>query len=538
MLSLSFAMVNQSFRYQSTAGLFADDYDLLFDPARISEIQGSRLWTNLSNFVSSYEYDFSNGSVPYILLGGTTNFGKVYPGLIYDRSNDKHSMITGLHDVYGNDIYGNAKVTTIDWNDLDNNGIFDQRLVSNRTASAFDYTQLNDMYLAAGIKLTNLRLGLGFLHNEYKDIFTTPGNNFTFDTTAEDLTTSTTTFAAHGGFGGDDVYNYGNNTATFSGWLDKEKMRYGLSASYDMYTSADKAIILGDSAIHSAPADTTTFHTAVHVLDSINTPQSGSEIDVKLAAFYNYNEKAQGRFYLGIYTGSYNLSSSGLEYFHNGRLNHMNTTYTWDTTNTWTRPSGGGNEKGINLGTKQLFTVSDRLKFGIGLLFSTGTYYDSTASKDTSVAVRVFDNNNGIPDPNDYVRTTWSSETWMNRLTGKTFEVSIPVGVEFYLAQPLVFRLGAEHTYTINDYTTIDNQIQYEPQRVRTVDGIGTVTETIIDPGAAPIGSLEYHYDKIPLTNYYYGIGWAVTSNLQVDLMGFAKLTDLTNWRLSATLKF
>jgi hypothetical protein len=537
MLSLSFAMVNQSFRYQSTAGLFADDYDLLFDPARITEIQGSRLWTNLSNYVSTYEYDFSNSSQPYILLGGTTNLGKFYPALIYDRSNHKQALPTGLYDVNGYQIYGNAKLTTIDWNDVDNNGIYDQRLVSNRTATAFDYSQINDMYLAAGVKLDAMRLGLGFMHQEYKDIATNPNRNFTFDTTAEDLTTSTTTFEAHGGFAGDNIFNYGDNLVAFSGWMDKEKMRFGLYASFDMWNQVTKYAQIGDTAIHTNPADTTVFHIAANIFDSTNAPESGNELNLKLSAFDNYNDKAQGRFYLGIYTGSYNWGGSAMDYYHNGRVNFF-TTYTWDTTNTWTRTSGGGNHKGIELGTKQLFTLSDRLKFGIGLLFETGTYYDSTASKDTSVAVQVFDNNNGIPDPNDYVRTTWSSETWMNRTTGKIFNVTVPVGLEFYLAQPVVFRLGAEHEYNIDDYTTVKDQIQYEPQRVRTVDGTGTVTETIIDPGPAPIGSLESHYDKTPMTNYYYGIGWSVTPNLQIDLMGFSKLTDLTNWRLSATLKF
>ena len=39
MLSLSFGLVTESFRYQSTAQLWEDDYDLLFDPARIPEIE-------------------------------------------------------------------------------------------------------------------------------------------------------------------------------------------------------------------------------------------------------------------------------------------------------------------------------------------------------------------------------------------------------------------------------------------------------------------------------------------------------------------
>jgi len=96
MLSLSFGLITESFRYQSTARLWEDDYDLLFDPARIPEIEGSRLWTSLSNFVTGSEELFSNGSVPYFLIGGTKNFGNYYPGLVLDLTSDKDALDTGL----------------------------------------------------------------------------------------------------------------------------------------------------------------------------------------------------------------------------------------------------------------------------------------------------------------------------------------------------------------------------------------------------------------------------------------------------------
>jgi hypothetical protein len=80
--SLSFGLVTESFRYQSTAGLFQDDYDLLFDPARIPEISGARLWTSLSNFVTGDEELFSGGSEPYIIIGGVAGLGNYYPQVL------------------------------------------------------------------------------------------------------------------------------------------------------------------------------------------------------------------------------------------------------------------------------------------------------------------------------------------------------------------------------------------------------------------------------------------------------------------------
>jgi hypothetical protein len=172
-------------------------------------------------------------------------------------------------------------------------------------------------------------------------------------------------------------------------------------------------------------------------------------------------------------------------------------------------------------------------------MFTNLSVFDSTLAKDTTVSITVYDDNDGISfDPDDYVRTVWASETWMTKITGTTRTIELPLGVEFNLFPQLGFRLGARHTYTMDDITTVMELIQYEPQRTRTVDGTGTVIEDMIDPGPEPIGSDETHRVNTPHTDYFYGIGWQVTDNLQIDIMGFSELTDLSNWRISATLKF
>lgn len=537
MLSLSFGLVYESFRYQSTAGLFEDDYDLLFDPARICEIQGSRLWTSLSNFVTGNEYLFSNGSVPYVLVGGTTNIGKFYPGMVYDQSVTKTAEATGLIDPNGNQIYGDGKVTTIDWDDRDNNGIYDWRSIETETRSAYDLTKDNNFFIGFGYKMENLRLGLGYLRVNYMNTFTDPINNFTYDYSEEDLTTDTT-LINRAKSSGDDNFNYGENDLLFSIWKDMDKMSVGLLAGFGLLGYSDKANILGDSVIFTNPADTTTSYMRANMLDSLNQPQSGNIITVNLRAFYNYNENAQGRYYLGFFMQSLNYADDAIDYYYRTREDIM-TDFTWDTTNTITYYDGSSNIKGLHLGTKQLFTVSERLKLGFGLLLTTSSVFDSTLARDTTVARRVYDDNDGISfDPDDYVQTTWSSQTWMTKTTGKSIDIAIPVGIEFYLFQPLVLRFGAQHTYTMDDYTTVTELVQYEPERTRTVDGTGTVTEDIVDPNPEPIGSDETHKENTPQTNYFYGIGWKVNDNLQIDLMGFSELTDLSNWRISATLKF
>ncbi len=537
-LSLSFGLVPQSFRYQSTAGLFEDDYDLLFDPARICEINGSRVWTSLSNLVTGDEELFSNGSVPYILVGGTTNFGKFYPGFIYDHSVDRTALLTGLTDPNGNPIYGDGKLTTIDWNDNDNNGIYDQRTIETETRSAYEEIKDNNMFLGFGYKLDKIRLGLGYLRASNKVINTDPVNNFTYDYTEEDLTTNTITLINRAKFSGDNHYNYDENDILVSIWRDMDKMSIGLLAGFGLLGYGEKANILGDSTIYTNPADTNVFYTRANIFDSISQKQSGNLITVNLRAFYNYNENTQGRFYLGFFNQSLGYGDDAKDYYFKTRENIM-AQFTWDTINTVTYYDGSSNIKGIQLGTKQLFKISERFRFGFGIMSNAIFTFDSTLTKDTTVTRTVYNDNDGVSfDPDDYVQTIWSSETWMTKITGKSYSVAFPVGIEFNLFPQFVLRLGAQHTYSMDDYTTVTELVQYEPQRTRTVDGTGTVVEDLIDPGPEPIGSDETHKVNKPQTDYFYGVGWQVTDNLQIDIMGFSELTDLANWRISATLKF
>jgi hypothetical protein len=536
--SLSFGLVDNSFRYQSTAMMFEDDYDLIFDPARICQIDGARLWTSLSNFVTSDENLFSDNAVPYILVGGTKPFGKVYPALVYDRSSDKYAMPTGLYSPMGYEMYGDAELTEINWNDLDNNGEYDQRTVETVTRSAFDAINENDIYFGVGYKMDNIRLGLGVDHYAYDATTTSPVYNYTYDYIEENIDPSLVTFQQTAQSSGDMKDTYGYNEFVLSGWKDSENMSLGLAFYYGMGSMNNSRKVTGDSALFTDPSDPTTFYTTVDWYDTLDAPRSGNNMDAEFKVFYDYNENAQGRFYLHLGMGSWSYGDNAQGLFYSTREDIYND-FTWNTLTDYAYYDGSYSEKGWGIGTKQLFNLTERLKFGFGFEFDNDNYSDSTTVLDTIVEVTTYDDNDGIVvDPDDYVATTWSSETWMTRRTGSSMTINLPVGLEFNIANPVVLRLGAMHTWFVDDYTTVHNLIQYEPQRTRTVDGTGAVTETLDDPGSQPVGSEETITEKDPRTHYYYGIGWKVSDNLQIDFMGFENLTELTDWRLSATLRF
>jgi len=536
--SLSFGLITESFRYQSTAGLWEDDYDLLFDPARIPQIEGSRVWTSLSNFVTGNEEPFSNGSVPFILVGGTKNFGDYYPGLVVDNRMSKDPLDTGLNDPFGNDIYGEGERVEIDWNDIDNNGVFDERSVRRYGRTAFDTETERDVYIGVGRYFGNLRVGLGFMREEFTDIYTSTGNNYTIDSTHENLNPTELVYEKHIAFEGDEIDNYVNNNFILSGWMDKEKMSIGATVEFSLMSLKEEAIVTGDSMITTDPSNPALDYTSATILDSSWIPSSGMGVDVELKSFYDYNDYAQGRFYLGFFMNMLSYHDDAAEYYNKYTENIYND-FTWNYDTTVTNHDGSSNYMGVRLGTKQLFEVSERLNLGFGLFFSMSNYTEEDTAQNNSVAVVEYDDNDGMTnDFDDYTTTTWSSRTWMTKTTGAVKSFSVPVGIEFYLAEPVVFRLGARHTLSINDYTTVHDMIDYDPERTRTVRGDGTVSESMIDPGNQAAGSEESDTETLPDTDYFYGIGWQVTDNLQIDLMGFNELTDLSNWKLSATFKF
>ncbi|UCF70504.1 MAG: hypothetical protein JSW49_09955 [candidate division WOR-3 bacterium] len=538
MLSLSFGLVTESFRYQSTAGLFEDDYDLLFDPARIPEIGGARLWTSLANFVTGDEQLFSGGSQPYFIIGGVAGLGNYYPGLMYDRRADKTAMFTELYGPNGEPLYGSAEVTTINWNNPDTLGNFANRTVETNTASAYEEISSSDWYIAVGTKMqNNLRLGLGFMHSDYKMTSTSPTNNFGYYFANEDLIADTLLYLSTVDFAGDDISSTNQNDIRFSAWMDRENISLGLNLAFALINSESEALIIGDSAEYDIPMNPDTSYTLVSVLDSIQRPRSGSRINIGLKSFYTYNENAQGRFYLDFYTMSQSYSDDAADYHLTTREESYGD-FTLNTLNTITYHDGTYSSKGIIAGTKHLFNIGPRFKFGIGILFHTSSYTDSTTALDTTVSIEVYDNGDTISGPEDYTRTITQNETWMTMVDGSMNSFIIPVGIEFAIAKPLAFRIGAQHTLSYNDRTTTTEMIDYAPMHTFTVYGDGTQTEVFADPGPRPERSVTEETETVPQTDYYYGLGWRVNNNLQIDFMGFNDLTDLSNWRLSATLRF
>lgn len=536
MLSLSFGLITESFRYQSTAFLWEDDYDLLFDPARIPEIDGVRLWTGLSNFVTGEEEVFQDYSVPFFYIGGSGYKGDYYGGLVYDRSIIKDALPTGLYDPNENSIDGDAYVMTTEWDFDPLDGDTLGRDVTTQTASAYDKTNTGDAYIAIAKEMDDLRIGFGYMRLNSKRTFTNPFENFTYEYFQEDYAAESLEYWEYEMSEGDRFFTDNENDLMFSAWMDRDNYALGLQAVYGWAGMGEDGVINGSYEEYEHPEDQNTDFYLATSIDSIMRKMSGTNIGIDLKMFYDYNDDAQGRYFVGYFTRSEDYEDGAMEWMFNET--HENDDFLdadyYDTTETATFYEGGQSWSGFRLGTHQLYNINDVFNFGIGIMFTLGSISgDDMIETDSSRSVSATE----VNDTLTYRVTSTSSEAWLTTIDGSYKTIEIPVGAEFMISKKLDLRLGAMHTIDYHDITTTRELYDYQFPVTDIEDPGGTDT-TLVD-----YSDIDEDYweetdnSTFSETCYYYGIGWHVNDNLTIDLMNFNDLTELSEWRLSATLK-
>jgi hypothetical protein len=528
-----------SFRYQSTAFLWEDDYDLLFDPARIPLIQGSRIYTNLSNFISNQEEHFSQRSEDYLLIGGSTDLLVIYPGFVYDKYCSKEALPTGLFSQYEYDtLFGDAKTVATEWLDLDNNGSYDHRVTHVNERQAWDDLTDVDYYIGLGYKSNDLRLGLSFFNHNSSNTYTNPYYNSIYDRRDSSLISGNLTYTVNDTLAGPDNYEMDSKRFMVSGWYDFEQFSVGLMAGFNPISRDSNYIHTGSSFENRSPSNPNIqdFFKSTMV-DTLRKPWSGTIIPIGLTVFAYPRDNMESRFYLNFFMRQEKLGSDASSF----RYTTMDSTGQPGMANSesmnWHMYRGGLSSTGINFRTTQLFTVTDRFDLGFGLEFGAWNWEDTLA--DTMASFEVYEYNNGdtISGPEDFRMTMTSSEEWLKKVTGGKKVFSLPVGFDFRLTPSISLRLGAIHSVTWTDITTTGLLRAFEPILTRYEYGDSTFSEMVgpqseVQATSETINNIDHN------TTFTYGIGFNPIKNLQIDIMGFRNLTNLTNWKLSITFKF
>jgi len=538
LVGVAVAYVPSSFRWQSTAGLWEDDYDLLFEPARIPLIEGSRAYTALSNLVSHREEQFGTNTANVFLVGGSTDrLGPVYPGLVYDRTSYRAPLETGLYGHNEEPLFGTGKVIHTELLDLDSNGTYDYKREDVTEAMAWDDGGSADYYFGAAYQSGSLRAGLGFARADSSSTVTDPDFNYTYDRRDSSLVDGRVLFTQTEAFDGDDRLSVSRNRFILGGWYDTEDWNVGLSGGFALMNETDAYTHRGQTLEDRSPANPLIEDYAVtELLDTMSLPYVGNMISATASAFYVPREEVESRFYLTLYTQSQSVSDGGgLEFHYVDSVCHPGTAVGHDST--FHAYSGQRAAQGIGVRTHQLLTLSEKFNLGFGAGFLIHAWGDSLSSASRHRTRYSYDNGDTIAGSEDYVASVTYSSEWVDRTTGSANVLSVPVGLEFKPWSPCALRLGALHQVTWSSVTRVEKLVASSPRLTRVEYGNGSSYEYLGDAEETP-GISETTGTTKHTTEFSYGIGYSPIDHLQFDLMGFAKLTDLTGWKLSVTFKF
>jgi hypothetical protein len=552
-----FAFTNTSFRNASTAMLLEDDYDLwlgpypLPDPARLPLIEGSRLYTNLSNFINKGEEQFGPYTSNYFLIGGSTTplFNMGHLGIVVDRYNDRDAWDTGLTDmINGAPLFGFGHVVHSYFVDEDNNGTYDRRTDIEETAEAWQDDGSKDLVFCFGRDMGTNLFGLFYEMNVTNlDIAGYDGAgdpvNFTCDSTETNLISGDRTFTQSTVGTGSTDDDMTEHTFGLSFWRYlSETNAAGVHFGYGMFSGTyhDMWDVTDDwDGSPDDPGITDTY--AMDEASDENIPVKGNSMTAWLSYIHDWNEITHLRFDGYYNTRSFDVESDAARDYTIDETRNAadNSSYTNNGSEA-TVIAGDGSAATMAFRGKVIYDLTDRVTFAFGAGFTSRTF-DSTLTEDSDAQyVYTYDDGDTqANDPDDYTATTTFDDEIQAMTTDVTTTVSFPVCVEFNVFKPLDFRLGAIHNITRYEKTTNEDLLDYSAAVTHTVYGDGTESYVINpNPNLEDIGSSEDHTTSGSSTIYTYGMGYKVSDNLMIDLMMFYDLTDLRDWRLSATMSF
>ena len=536
-----------SFRNASASGtgLLEDDLDLLIgyrgfpDPSRIPLVEGKRLYTSLANIVDKNEGVFNNIGNGYFLIGG---LGKILRygslGALYDRL-DRSTPLVLDPAVYGT-MVGHGERTDVIQSNPGGQTIQD---VTRRTADANRDTVSTQLLVGLGRYLMETkRVGIAFYHSDgsletkaWGD--TTPAlrfGNYTYNQTTTNLVTGQVTLTDDWKATKKSGNNSSRNLIGLTGWMPYgEKYSLGLQFMGGLVSTSPKDEAKYDRAFTRAGIESRTVNGSRKTTFTV----SGLTFDSRYSAIYKWSEATNSRVDLGF--GMTNAKNKSGDKFETMVSNSYTGTFFTSLGDTDVVSYSGSKD---NAGRMEFFAsttskLSDKVTLGMGFGMNSSNLETKLIGDEARTIVTIYRQNAGGQSPFDSTAvTTWTQKSEFDT-TGSALTFCIPVGLEFHITKPIVFRLGANHRISQTDSTYTDQVVFWTAPQTRVTFGDGHTYEYSSLPGPFVSRSNTVKVKRSE-TIYTYGAGWDYSEHLQLDFMGFAHLDDLTNWKLSATFKF
>ena len=566
---LLFSMANaqtQSFRSVALGTIIDDDLDLVYDPIELKFVEGSRLYTNLSNLTSSNENVFDNVTDDTYLIGfsGKCPFVEnLWRAVLIKFENSKtahfveiDSDLNGTDDISG---FGTLTSEYTAYEDTSGDDIYD--ILTTIYQDVSDFTEINsfNFVLNHTYDLGSVVIGgrIDFSKSCYDDYM-----DYNLDFTYHDIETN---FDENTMDGLEDLNNT-NKFSTFdflgsvlfpnvNGYEIRGDINFqNRNTSWSTDDSEEDRTDLFDidiPGLEDYEIDQATFNSTVE--EKGNSFAVGSSIRKTFNQATERKNDGYWRLGAGINFGSFDYKDSEEDistYFDKflDPEDSLNIDYIETITGKEESTNDGTNKKfGFDIFFRLNYPLDEKVYFGIG-----GHLDHNTANRETDYTESIeniedFEILDEEATASDYTITETYGYT-----ADRTYEVSstvlmLPVGIEYKFTNNNKWagRFGAIFR---NVFTTINDARQItdaDPFKTLTEYGDESPPIIVIEDNIYESTS-EHNSSAYSDTDFYYGIGFQPTDKMQIDLLGYFgsagnSLLDADfyrNLRLSFTLMF
>ncbi len=543
----------QSFRLQGTS-IIEDDFDNAIDPIDIGLVEGSRLYTNLSNLLNYNEQMLANVSQDQYLLGYSGSLLPMMPALkttILIES--KKDGIANFVSITNPPMSGLGFVSGdyTEWGANHKDYEYWSQSKKDETTMSDNVFLFNNLY-----DLETMKLGARISYLSGKNTWTTDffGGAPTFEKYykeyTDDVGKTTDTTAEKGEYS--TKKNYSDLGLLFSGAMDMAGMELRGNLNFTMHSENTKP----DDHYSWYDDDSPNTDTVINIGDKTETVTGNrKESDMGIGL------SGRARKYI---EGGYLEAGAGFGMTFSGKID-ANIRDKWDKYYAF-KPAGGWkmertydeyydyissgdySDLGFGMGAKGILPLGEELLLGIGMNFGYSSYKETVEGAPVDYYKYVVDNGDTIAGNEDslYTKTVTSKEEIETKITATSW--NFPVGFEYKFGKKkdFRFRLGALATFTdITEKVTSTNTKPEETVVHAEYEGDKTDLDTTYTEDAYYGTKVEETSTYDQITTYTYGLGWYPTENLQIDLLGFLDPAGdiwtpafYRNLRLSVTLKF
>jgi len=567
---LMFSITNAltpSFRSIALGTIIDDDLDLVKDPIELKFIEGSRLYTNLSNLINTDEEILANNSNDGLLIGYSTKnpfIENLWNAIFIEFHKTKvpnpiwiDSDLDGNDDIFG---YGFLSDEFTGYYDLNGDDLYDIIRQISQDRSDHDETNYVEFALNNTYDTGNFVIGAKLHYNSYSSEENINYNmNDTYYQIEEDYNDVTINqFDDSKDHLIDSYYNFQASILLpdYKGY----EVRGDLIFINQDYTS-DEQINDNYREDYFDPEipDLEDFNIVSEINKDIReSPGNAFTIGTSIRKTF---VKADQRKNDGYWKIGGDITFGSYDYLNLDEITQTNTIKFFDgldtlatdflvidTENSLIKNDGTDNTTQFSLMGKLNYPFNEKVYFGLGFNYNYSILNRETDYEESIENTYEYERLDEEPTASDYITTETYSITADQTYERNNSSFYVPVGIEYKFTNNNKWdlRFGSIFRSYWNNRNYVKDIKNASPITTETEYGDGSV-DIDIEDNTYDSSSIQTNSTG-SFTDYYYGLGFRPTNNLQIDLLGFLggsgdeeDLLDADFYkqlRLSFTLKF